>query len=71
MADWSGLRFEPTADDISALHADGYLGDVLAELRAAQTGAASEAAEVAHDALALLAGLLDERRSQPVAGATP
>jgi hypothetical protein len=40
--------------------ADGYLGEVLAELRAGQDGPDGE---VARDALALLAGLLDERRS--------
>ena len=68
VADLSALRFEPTAEDIGALRADGYLGDVLADLRAAQTDAAPEVAEVARDALALLAGLLDERRSH--AGAT-
>ena len=62
VADLSALRFEPTTEDIAALQADGYLGDVLAELRTAQTGAAPEAVEVARDALALLAGLLDERR---------
>ena len=69
VADLSALRFEPTAEDIGALQADGYLGDVLADLRAAQTGAAPAAAEVAHDALALLAGILDERRSHLCVGA--
>ena len=63
VADLSALRFEPTAEDIGALKADGYLGDVVADLQAAQTGPASEGAEVARDALALLAGILDERRS--------
>lgn len=62
-ADLSALRFEPTAEDIGALQADGYLGDVIASLRAAQEGAATEAADVARDALALLAGILDERRA--------
>ena len=71
VADLSALRFEPTTEDIGVLQADGYLGDVLAELRAAQSGAAPETAELAHDALALLAGLLDERRSHPVVDAAP
>jgi hypothetical protein len=70
VADLSALRFEPTAEDIGALQADGYLSEVIASLRAAQEGAsaqsaesadAADAAEVARDALALLAGILDER----------
>ncbi len=69
LADLSKLRFEPTADDIAALKADGYLGEVVAELRAAQAGPAAEAADVARDALALLAGILDERRVSSVTGA--
>lgn len=63
VADLSAVRFEPTAEDIGALQADGYLGDVIASLRAAQEGAATESADVARDALALLAGILDERRA--------
>lgn len=55
-ADLSALRLAPTADDINAMRADGYLGEVVAALRAAQDG---PDAEVARDALALLAGLLD------------
>ena len=51
------------SQDIGALQADGYLGDVIASLRAAQEGAAAESADVARDALALLAGILDERRA--------
>ena len=62
-ADLSALRFEPTSEDIGALQADGYLGDVIASLRAAQEGATTESADVARDALALLAGILDERRA--------
>ncbi len=58
LADLSGLSLEPTDDDIAALHADGYLGDVLADLRATQDGPAGQ---TARDALAILAGLLDER----------
>ena len=63
VADLSAVRFEPTAEDIGALQADGYLGAVIANLRAAQEGVATEPAEVARDALALLAGMLDERRA--------
>lgn len=62
-ADLSGLRLLPTEDDIAALQADGYLGEVIAELRDAQQG---ERAGLARDALALLAGLLAER--QPATG---
>jgi hypothetical protein len=63
VADLSNLRFEPTAEDIAALHADGYLGEVVACLRAEQASAATESAELARDALALLTGILDERRA--------
>ena len=63
VADLSAVRFEPTAEDIGALQADGYLGDVIASLRAAQEGAAAESGDVAREALALLAGILDERRA--------
>lgn len=66
VVDLSALRFEPTAEDISALHADGYLGEVITRLRTAQDGAGADA-EVARDALALLAGLLDERRASAAA----
>ncbi|MEF8722585.1 MAG: DNA repair exonuclease [Candidatus Accumulibacter phosphatis] len=59
LADLSALRLEPTADDIDALQADGYLGEVVDELRTQQQGSN---AEVARDALTLLAGILDERR---------
>lgn len=60
LADMSDLRFEPTGEDIDALKADGYLGEVITELRAAQSG---PAAEVAKDSLTLLASLLDKRRA--------
>ncbi|MCD0422298.1 DNA repair exonuclease [Rubrivivax sp. JA1024] len=49
-----GLRLAPTAEDLAALHADGYLGEVLAELREAD-------GPVEQEALALLAGLLAGR----------
>jgi DNA repair exonuclease SbcCD nuclease subunit len=60
LADLSALRLEPTAEDIDALKADGYLGEAIAELRAGQDG---PDAETARDALALLAGILDEQRA--------
>jgi hypothetical protein len=60
LVELSDLQLAPTADDVAALRADGYLGEVVAELHAGQTGAS---AEVARDALVLLAGLL--------AGASP
>lgn len=57
--DRSGLSLRPTDDDISALHADGYLGEVIEELRARQDG---PEAGPAREALAILAGLLRERQ---------
>ncbi|MCQ9376966.1 DNA repair exonuclease [Methyloversatilis sp. XJ19-49] len=59
-ADLSALRIAPTDDDIDALAADGYLGDVIAELRTLQ-GSGDGKAETARDALVLLAGLLRDR----------
>lgn len=59
--DMGGLRIEPTPEDIDALQADGYVGEVIADLRAAQ-GVDGDDGELARDALVLLAGLLDERR---------
>ncbi|MBN9696971.1 MAG: DNA repair exonuclease [Zoogloea sp.] len=61
-ADLSSLRLSPTEDDITALQADGYLGEVIDELRQGQEGSDPAAAGVARDALALLASLLDEQR---------
>lgn len=61
-ADLSALRIAPTEDDIDALAADGYLGDVIAELRTRQ-GDSGDDAETARDALVLLAGLLRDRRT--------
>lgn len=58
LTDLSQLQLEPTADDIDALHADGYLGEVIAELRQQQQG---EHADRARDALGLLAGMLEQR----------
>jgi len=68
LADLSALRLEPTVEDIDALKADGYLGEVIAELRAGQDGAD---AEVARDALTLLAGILDAQRANAGVGGSP
>ena len=51
------LRLEPTGEDIAALHADGYVGEVLRQLREEQSG---PQAERARDALVILARMLDE-----------
>ena len=60
-ADFSALRLEPTDEDIDALHADGYLGEVIAELRDKQR-VGQDSVAPARDALALLAGILHEQR---------
>jgi len=63
-ADLSALRLLPTADDIAALNADGYLGDVITELRARQGSPDGDAsAEVAGHALGLLTSILTERQA--------
>jgi hypothetical protein len=56
--DLSGIRLKPTDADIATLAADGYVGEVLAELRdLAQAGD-----EAGSEALNLLAGILLERQ---------
>jgi len=60
-ADFSALRLEPTDEDIDALHADGYLGEVIAELRDKQR-VEQDSVAPARDALALLVGILHEQR---------
>ncbi len=62
--DLSDLRFTPTAEDIASLHADGYLGEVIAELR----DTVGDDARRAQDALTILTGLLSERNAR---GVTP
>lgn len=70
-SDLSALRLLPTAEDIAELAADGYLGDVIMELRDAQDApqdqADPQAARVAGHALELLAGLLLEGRAKAAA----
>lgn len=66
--DLGALRLLPTAADIAALKADGYLGEVIAELRDQQAGPAGDvgagaSAEVAAHALGLLTGILTERQA--------
>lgn len=62
-ADLSALRLVPTAEDIAALDADGYLGEIIVGLRDAQSGPIdTEAAAVAAHALGLLATFLLEGR---------
>lgn len=56
------LRLEPTGEDIAALHADGYVGEVLRQLREEQSG---PQAERARDALVILARMLDELSNRP------
>lgn len=67
--DLSALRLAPTDEDIAALHADGYLGEVIAELRdAGDAGGAGHTGDgdraVAQDALAILTTLLAERAGE-------
>ena len=56
--DRGALRLVPTEQDIAALRADGYLSEVIADLRERQDAADSGSAEIAREALALLAGML-------------
>jgi DNA repair exonuclease SbcCD nuclease subunit len=68
-ADIADLRLRPTDADLARLAADGYLGEMLAELRESAAGPAADGGEVmadepavAAEALDILAGLLVERR---------
>jgi DNA repair exonuclease SbcCD nuclease subunit len=61
LVDTEDLRFEPTPEDIEALGADGYLGEVIKSLRLPEEG---QDPHVARDALAILAGLLDEEKTK-------
>jgi len=62
--DSTALRLEPTEEDIQALHADGFVGEALQELRAAQDGAEPE---LARDAIIALARILEAQG--PLSGA--
>jgi len=63
------LRLQPTDEDLAGLEAEGYVGQVIAELREAQQGAEQDAAAVAAEALSILAHLLQtgQQRSRGVA----
>ena len=64
LPDLAALRLMPTDADIAALQADGYLGEVISELRDRQAQPAGDAgATVAAHALAVLTGILSERRA--------
>jgi hypothetical protein len=56
------LRLEPTEDDLASLQADGYVGEVIADLQQRQQSD-GEQAETARDALVILAGMLRARRT--------
>ncbi|MBV2181227.1 MAG: DNA repair exonuclease [Castellaniella sp.] len=56
--DLTELRLIPSDDDIAALQADGYVGDVIADLQNRQQG---DDAQTARDALVILSGLLRTR----------
>jgi DNA repair exonuclease SbcCD nuclease subunit len=58
----SRLRLEPTDEDIAALHADGYVGEVVSDLRQQQDASGDET--TARDALAILADLLTGHRKE-------
>lgn len=67
--DVGDLHLLPTADDLARLSADGYLADVIAELREAQADG-SDAAPIAREALAILCRELDGRqRNESIAAA--
>lgn len=55
------LRLIPTDEDIATLKADGYLSDVIADLRSQQQG---EADDTAREALAILASILVDRQAE-------
>lgn len=56
-----GLLLEPSDDDIAALQADGYVGDVVQDLRERQLTATEQVGrETAGQALAILAGMLQD-----------
>ncbi|HEX2518363.1 MAG TPA: DNA repair exonuclease [Castellaniella sp.] len=59
--DASALRLMPTDEDVAALRADGYLSDVIADLRERQGSDDAASAETAREALVLMAELLRER----------
>lgn len=63
VAHLEALRIEPTEDDLASLQADGYVGNVIADLREQQQ-VDGEQSETARDALVILAGMLRHRRAE-------
>ncbi len=62
--DRSKLQLEPTEDDIAELQADGYLGEVVQQLRETQQlSEKDDEAATARDALAILASLLKSKHA--------
>ncbi len=62
--DRSKLQLEPTEDDIAELQADGYLGEVVQQLRETQQASEKDdEAATARDALAILANLLKSKHA--------
>ena len=70
-ADLSELRLTPSDEDISLLRADGYLAEVIEQLRASLGG--SDAAEVARaqDCLVILADVLQQQPQSEALGLKP
>lgn len=64
--DRHGLRLRPTDADLAALHADGYVGEVVAELR----DDAEAGSDIAREALVQLTALLAELAPETQAGDT-
>lgn len=65
--DRSDLQFAPTEEDLRTLQVDGYLGEVLQDLRLRQESVLVEADRLAaSDALIELAGILRKRTPQEV-----
>lgn len=62
--DQSDLQLAPTDDDIASLHADGYLAELICELRDAQAVEGPDDAQqrVHREALSILAGLLAQQQ---------
>ena len=63
------LTLAPTAEDIAALQADGYVGSVIDDLQRRQQSIADS--EVANEALAILAGLLLDQTPVNASQETP
>jgi len=60
----SGLRLKPTEEDISGLHVDGYLVNVIDTLKALQVEGTEAESAKARDALSLLVEFLSQRSGE-------